>query len=159
LMHSLTSESTQDVNSETENGGNLAENVAKLRRWILTTTKGNQELAHGASLVVCEMLQTISEERNWKQACNIHSTVKPISVMAWLVRLVSKEGDTVLDPFMGSGTTGVACRELNRNFIGIELNAEYHKIAESRISGDVSTGTLPEKKPVKADRQLELFPL
>jgi len=90
---------------------------------------------------------------------NIHPTVKPISVMAWLVRLVSKEGDTVLDPFMGSGTTGVACRELNRNFIGIELNAEYHKIAESRISGDVSTGTLPEKKPVEADRQLELFPL
>jgi len=160
LMHSLTSESTQDANSETENGGNLAENVAKLRRLILTTTKGNRGLAHGASLVVCEMLQTISEEGNWKQACNIHSTVKPISVMAWLIRLVSKEGDTVLDPFMGSGTTGVACKNLNRNFVGIELNAEYHKIAESRISGGlpVERTVEPTKLPIviAEGKQLEL---
>ena len=56
--------------------------------------------------------------------------------MAWLVRLVSKEGDVVLDPFMGSGTTGVACKRLGRNFIGIELSEEYIKIAERRI--DVS---------------------
>ena len=53
--------------------------------------------------------------------------------MAWLVRLVSKEGDTVLDPFMGSGTTGVACKMLKRNFIGIELNDEYIEIARARI--------------------------
>jgi len=65
---------------------------------------------------------------------NKHCTVKPLSVMSWLVRLVSKEGDTVLDPFMGSGTTGVACKNLNRNFIGIELDPEYFKIAEKRIN-------------------------
>ena len=46
----------------------------------------------------------------------------------------SNEGDTVLDPFMGSGTTGVACKNLNRDFIGIELNEEYYKIAEKRIT-------------------------
>ena len=45
----------------------------------------------------------------------------------------SNEGDTVLDPMMGSGTTGVACKKLNRNFIGIELDPEYFKIAENRI--------------------------
>jgi len=45
----------------------------------------------------------------------------------------SNEGDTVLDPFMGSGTTGVACKKLNRNFIGIELDEDYFKIAEKRI--------------------------
>jgi len=48
--------------------------------------------------------------------------------------LISKENDVVLDPFMGSGTTGVACKLLNRNFIGIELNEEYIKIAEARIN-------------------------
>ena len=53
--------------------------------------------------------------------------------MAWLVRLVSKEGDTVLDPFMGSGTTGVACKKTGRNFIGIEKEPEYCRIAEERI--------------------------
>ena len=63
---------------------------------------------------------------------NTHATVKPTHLLAWLVRLVSKEGDTVLDPFMGSGTTGVACRRLNRNFVGIELDPEYFRIAEVR---------------------------
>jgi len=64
---------------------------------------------------------------------NHHPTVKPVHLMSWLVRLVSKEGDTVLDPFMGSGTTGVACKKLNRNFIGIEIEEEYIKIAEARL--------------------------
>jgi len=70
---------------------------------------------------------------------NHHPTVKPVHLMSWLVRLVSKEGDTVLDPFMGSGTTGVACKKLNRNFIGIELNPEYFKIAEKRINEPVES--------------------
>ena len=65
---------------------------------------------------------------------NNHPTVKPLHLISWLVRLVSKERDTVLDPFMGSGTTGVACKQLNRNFIGIESNEEYIKIAEKRIA-------------------------
>ena len=50
-----------------------------------------------------------------------------------LVRNSSKEGDVVLDCFMGSGTTGVACVNTNRNFIGIEINEEYYKIAQDRI--------------------------
>jgi DNA modification methylase len=53
--------------------------------------------------------------------------------MEYLVKLVSREGATVLDPFMGSGSTGIACKKLNRNFIGIELDKEYIKIAEARI--------------------------
>lgn len=64
---------------------------------------------------------------------NTHPTVKPVHLMSWLVRLVSKEGDTILDPFMGSGTTGVSSVKLNRNFIGIELNEEYINIAKARI--------------------------
>jgi len=64
---------------------------------------------------------------------NNHPTVKPIALMEYLVKLVSREGATVLDPFMGSGTTGIACRNLNRNFIGIELDKDYFEIATKRI--------------------------
>jgi DNA modification methylase len=67
---------------------------------------------------------------------NNHPTVKPIALMEYLVKLVSKEGHTVLDPFMGSGTTGVACKRLKRNFIGIELSPEYIEIAQSRIDAE-----------------------
>ena len=62
-----------------------------------------------------------------------HPTVKPLALMEYLVNLVSREGATVLDPFMGSGTTGIACKKLGRNFIGIEREEEYIKIAEARI--------------------------
>ena len=65
---------------------------------------------------------------------NKHCCVKPVHLMAWLVRLVSKEGDTVLDPFAGSGTTGVACKKLKRNFILIEQNEEYIEIIEKRVA-------------------------
>ena len=55
-------------------------------------------------------------QRNKSVASNNHPTVKPVHLMAWLVQLISKKGDIVLDPFMGSGTTGVACMQLDRNF-------------------------------------------
>jgi len=62
-----------------------------------------------------------------------HPTEKPLKLFSYLVRASSNEGDTVLDPCIGSGTTAVACKELGRNYIGIELNPEYVKIAEERI--------------------------
>lgn len=65
---------------------------------------------------------------------NFHPTVKPLQLMSYLVTLGSRPGDTVLDPFLGSGTTGLACEELNRKWIGIELNEEYVKIANARLS-------------------------
>ena len=65
---------------------------------------------------------------------NLHPTVKPVELMRWLVRLVTPPGGTVLDPFCGSGTTGMACRYEQRLFIGIEREAEYHAIAEARIA-------------------------
>ena len=58
--------------------------------------------------------------------------MKDLKVMEYLVRTLTNEGDTVLDCFMGSGTTGVACQKLNRDFIGIELDEGYYKIAEGR---------------------------
>jgi len=62
-----------------------------------------------------------------------HPTQKSLSLMEDLLKIHSNENDTVLDCFMGSGTTGVACKKLNRNFIGIELDATYFDIAKKRI--------------------------
>jgi hypothetical protein len=65
---------------------------------------------------------------------NFHPTVKPIALMRWLVRLVTPLDGVVLDPFTGSGTTGMACRYEHRSFVGIEREAEYVTIAERRIA-------------------------
>ena len=65
---------------------------------------------------------------------SVHPTQKPVALMEYLIRTYTNEGDTVLDFTMGSGTTGVACKNLNRNFIGIEKDAEYFKIAQDRIA-------------------------
>ena len=64
---------------------------------------------------------------------NINPCVKPISLMRYLCRLITPKGGTVLDCFTGSGSTGVACKLEGFNFIGIERDSEYVKIAEARI--------------------------
>jgi site-specific DNA-methyltransferase (adenine-specific) len=75
---------------------------------------------------------------NWIEVAydkeKLHPTQKPVALMEYLIKTYTNEGDTVLDNCMGSGTTGVACKNLNRNFIGIELDPEYFKIAEKRIN-------------------------
>ncbi len=67
---------------------------------------------------------------------NTHPTVKPVSLMQWLVRLVTPPGGVVLDPFMGSGSTGIACQREQFSFIGCELSPEYAAIAEARLRQD-----------------------
>ncbi len=62
-----------------------------------------------------------------------HPTQKPLSLMDHLIQILSNKGDTILDPFMGSGSTGVSASRLGRNFIGIELNGDYVKIAKQRL--------------------------
>ncbi|MFA5208629.1 MAG: DNA methyltransferase [Candidatus Paceibacterota bacterium] len=62
-----------------------------------------------------------------------HPTQKPVDLCAYLIETYSNPGDTILDPFMGSGTTGVACAKTGHNFIGIEIDPGYFKIAEKRI--------------------------
>jgi len=62
-----------------------------------------------------------------------HSTEKPVALMEWVLKYYSKEGDVVFDPTMGSGSTGVACKNMNRNFIGIEKDNEIYEVACNRI--------------------------
>ena len=66
-----------------------------------------------------------------------HPTQKPVALMEYLIKTYTNEGETVLDFTMGSGTTGVACKNLNRNFIGIELDKDYFEIAKNRINNTV----------------------
>ena len=68
-----------------------------------------------------------------------HPTQKPVALMEYLIKTYTNENETVLDFTMGSGTTGVACKKLNRNFIGIEKDDKYFKIAQDRISQPVET--------------------
>ena len=64
----------------------------------------------------------------------LHQNQKPVDLLAFLINKSSKPNDTILDCFMGSGSTGVACLETNRNFIGIELEPKYYEIAKKRIN-------------------------
>ena len=69
-------------------------------------------------------------------ARNVHPTVKPVALMRWLVRLVTPPGALVLDPFAGSGTTGLACIREQCRFFGIEREAEYVAIADARLRAE-----------------------
>ena len=68
-----------------------------------------------------------------QKRANIHPSVKPIDIMSYLIKLSTREGDTVLDPFLGSGTTMIAARNLRRNCIGMEREEQYIKIAKGRL--------------------------
>ena len=135
LMHLPIKDYIQIVNSEKENGGSYVQFVKN----------GNQSQKSSGILqekdmyaitdvenAILELLLKIKEKEG-EQSYSTHPTHKPVHLMSWLVRLVSKEGDIVLDPFCGSGTTLVACRMLSRDFIGIEKESEYVKIANARM--------------------------
>jgi len=72
-----------------------------------------------------------------------HPTVKPLAPIKWLVANLTKVGDLILDPFMGSGTTGVAAVQLGRRFIGVEIDPTYFAIAEKRIKQSQQQMLLP----------------
>lgn len=76
----------------------------------------------------------VGKVRDGKKTGNIHPTSKPVDLMNCLINLVSKENDIVLDPFMGSGSTGVSSIALSRHFVGYELEKTYFDIANKRIS-------------------------
>lgn len=95
---------------------------------------GESKSTYGSAARFFYCAKASKSERNKGLEKNIHPTVKPVKLMKYLVNLVSHDKSTILDPFMGSGTTAVACKQLNRNYIGFELNQEYVNIAEKRIN-------------------------
>jgi site-specific DNA-methyltransferase (adenine-specific) len=88
---------------------------------------------------------------------NVHPTQKPIRVMQFSIDAAKVEvGATVLDPYMGSGTTGIACLRTNRKFIGIEIDQAYFQIAKDRIQREVDQFTLPLEINTKPTVQQEM---
>ncbi len=71
-----------------------------------------------------------------------HETIKPVKLISHYIELSSDEGDTILDPFMGSGTTSIACKRLKRNFIGIEINEDYYKLAKNELENEIAQMTI-----------------
>ena len=114
----------QDSNSETIYGGafNGDDNADKMYQ---KAGRKNNESVYNPPLPN-SMLEI-------KSTRGKHSTEKPVALMEWIFKYYSKEGDVVLDPTCGSGSTGVACKNMNRNFIGIEMDKDIFKVAEERL--------------------------
>jgi site-specific DNA-methyltransferase (adenine-specific) len=92
----------------------------------------NQDIIMMARIMHGGVINANSRKGNNEK--RLHPTEKPISLMKKIILRLTNEGDTILDPFMGSGTTGVACVQTGRNFIGIEIDPTYFAIAEKRIA-------------------------
>lgn len=110
--------------------------------YVAKASKSERNMGLDGFEEVERVRQGLAGEKDNTFSKNSHPTVKPLKLMEYLINLVSKEGHTVLDPFAGSGTTGIACKKLNRNFIGIERDEEYCKIAEARIKSVSQNNTL-----------------
>lgn len=131
FQNSTTRENIRDAIKTIEvNGLSLVESVAIINQLLPSITNEKTASVLG---VVHALLLTLSKIRDAAKTCNFHSTVKPIKLMEYLIKLVTPPNGTVLDPFMGSGSTGVAAKNLGFNFTGIEMNEEYFQIAQKRI--------------------------
>ena len=84
-----------------------------------------------------DILNVPNKKTKGKDGKNIHDTEKPVELMKILIKNSSQEGELVLDPFIGVGAVGIACKELNRDYIGIELDENYYNIACSRINSQL----------------------
>jgi site-specific DNA-methyltransferase (adenine-specific) len=144
------------VQKPIEKGLNIAQNMIKygtgalnLEQTRIPYAKGEGKVGHNPhpnGRVSANILRTddfedgydkfftVPKVRQQADEYNNHPTLKPTNLMQHLIKLVSFEGQVVLDPFMGSGSTGVASLQLNRKFVGFELETEYFKICQKRIA-------------------------
>jgi DNA modification methylase len=128
-----TKEGTNTIRGHNDNGGSAA-------RFFYTPKASQSERNKGLNAFE-EKITTDGREKSIDNAYNrgetkrknIHPTVKPLDLMQYLCRLITKRGGLVLDPFVGSGTTAIAAKLERMDYIGIEIDPEYQKIAEARI--------------------------
>lgn len=133
-----TSDCIQDANSETAHGGSLAQcakNLSALMNRIGTLPEKDGSLLVDAAHAISKSLLSLSKESAWKPQSNNHPTIKSQRLMRYLCKMICPPNGVVLDPFMGSGSTGVACAHEGFKFIGIDAEKEYVEIARARIEG------------------------
>ena len=113
-----------DVDIDCVNGRNVGGRIGQAHKTAMKEGREYKQRKSGYPF------KTLKYKRD---SGKVHPTQKPVALMEYLIETYTNEGETVLDFAMGSGTTGVACKNLGRNFIGIELDPEYFEIAKKRI--------------------------
>jgi site-specific DNA-methyltransferase (adenine-specific) len=129
---SLTS-TREDILYLIKNPNDIIFNKDKAYSTIVKKTKGMGSKNGRDTRSLSNVWTDISPIVPWSSERVNHPTQKPVQLMQRIVEVFTNEGDTILDPFMGSGSTGVACQNLGRNFIGIEKDEGYFKIAKERL--------------------------
>lgn len=131
-------------------GGNyFSDQLPPTNHWLIW-----YKMNAGLSFSECEMAWTNFGKQvrllphHWSNEEKQHPTMKPLAVMIWCIKQAGNP-QSILDPFMGSGTTGVACAQLGRSFIGIEREPAYFDIACERIEQAYKQGQLFEHEPIK----------
>jgi site-specific DNA-methyltransferase (adenine-specific) len=127
-----------------------------------TCKSGKQKTENNNASVRSKIDQVVTENKGERypnsilefkrDKSKIHPTQKPVALMEYLIKTYSNEGETVLDFTMGSGSTGVAAKNLNRNFIGIELDDTYFNIAKERIDDSTQSSSLDGSTPQAAKK-------
>jgi len=131
------------------------------RNWGLEGFDEKEMGKNQSSLDGGKMLTGSGNERSNSRQ-NHHPTIKPVKLMQYLIRMITPPGGICLDPFSGSGTTGIACKLEGFEFLGIEMDEEYCKIAESRIENwtdDLETMVIVQQKEEKRNEKKDLSQL
>lgn len=103
--------------------------------WIYLVNDGTTGTFNNGGKAIHDFVETATISKK-ERKLGKHPTQKPIGLLNHFIKILSNENDIVLDPFMGSGSTAVSCKELNRKFVGIELNQNYFELAKKRILED-----------------------
>ena len=136
-----TGKSTGGRTIKRSGGGNVGSGKASEASWT------NDDPGFGDSGSAARFFYCAKASRSERGEGNVHPTVKPLALMRYLVRLVTRKGGLVLDPFMGSGTTGIAAVQEGMRFVGIEKDEHYYEIAQQRVT---------KAKPITSTTQQEL---
>jgi len=106
--------------------------VNSTEAWIYFINDGTSGTFNNDGKMVHDFIETSLTPKNEKKFGK-HPTQKPVKIISHFIKHLSNENDVVLDPFMGSATTGVCAKKMNRKFIGIDLNKEYYELSKKRI--------------------------